>query len=50
MNLRCVKDAVRIKLPEGLDEVVKLPSKIEAINVYDDDERKGATQGKNLHG
>ena len=50
MNLRCVKDAVRLKLPEGLDEIVKLPSKTEAINVYDDDERKGASQGKNIHG
>ena len=39
MNLRCVKDATATELPQGLDNITNLTGKVEAISVYDKDER-----------
>ena len=40
MNIRAVKDSVATDLPKGLDEVTQLTEKVDAVSVYDQDERE----------
>jgi len=38
MNMRCVKDAVATDLPIEMDELITLTEKVEAIDIYQEDE------------
>ena len=40
MNIRAVKDSVATDLPLGTDEVTQLTEKVDAVSVYDQDERE----------
>lgn len=40
MNMRCVKDAVTTDLPIETDEIVQLTDKVDAIDIYEKDERE----------
>jgi len=38
MNMRCVKDSVNTELPIEMDELITLTNKVEAVDIYQEDE------------